>query len=113
MSALENLIDDATLSQVKSILQESFDETVDVFFKQSQIKITLLHKALSKNDIEQLKQVGHQIKSASANFGFMRLSKLCRDMEQEADKMNKTEISELLQEIETTFIETKTALSIR
>jgi len=113
MNTNDNLIDSEVFAQVMEILKETFPETVDVFFKQNQLKLALLHEALGKNDFQKLKDTGHQLKSSSANFGFTRLSNLCRELEKNSDNLSKNELSELIQKIETTFFDTKSALDNR
>ena len=59
-------------------------DLLDTFLVDSQRQIEEMHQSLATEDIKTLHRAAHSMKSSSATFGAMVLSRLCQQLEQSA-----------------------------
>lgn len=59
-------------------------DLIDTFLADSQRQIDEMHRSMAAGDIKTLHRAAHSMKSSSATFGAMRLSRLCQQLEQTA-----------------------------
>jgi HPt (histidine-containing phosphotransfer) domain-containing protein len=69
-----------------------------------------MHHALEQEDAAKVKRAAHTLKSGSADFGAMKLSEFCKELEM-LGKSGKIEgASQLIKQIETEYNRVKSAL---
>ena len=59
-------------------------DLLDTFLSDSQRQIDEMYRSLAAGDIKTLHRAAHSMKSSSATFGALPLSKLCQHLEQSA-----------------------------
>jgi HPt (histidine-containing phosphotransfer) domain-containing protein len=59
-------------------------DLIDTFLTDSQRQIDEMHRSMAAGDIKTLHRAAHSMKSSSATFGALALSKLCQRLEQSA-----------------------------
>ena len=59
-------------------------DLIDTFLTDSQRQIDEMHRSMATGDFKTLHRAAHSMKSSSATFGAMPLSKLCQRLEQSA-----------------------------
>jgi len=100
-------IDKKQIDLLKKIQQPGKPDVLERLFtsfqKSSREILQSLHRAAANNDIEILSQSAHSLKSSSANFGAMRLSDLCRELEFSVKENRVTNPVQSVQEIETEY----------
>ena len=56
-------------------------ELMETYFDDSPRLLAAMQEALSASNAEDLRRAAHSLKSSSANFGALRLSKKCKELE--------------------------------
>ena len=59
-------------------------DLIDTFLTDSQRQVEEMHRSMAAGDFKTLHRAAHSMKSSSATFGAMALSKLCQRLEQSA-----------------------------
>ena len=59
-------------------------DLLDTFLTDSQRQVEEMHQTLASGDFKTLHRAAHSMKSSSATFGALALSKLCQQLEQSA-----------------------------
>jgi len=74
-------LDEEVFSELKDLMADDFDVLVDTFLLDSVELMRQLTKAFVDHDGEAVKRVAHTLCGSSGNFGFVRFSALCKQME--------------------------------
>ncbi len=87
------------------------NELIDLFLDDASTRVESLLKAMQEEDLDELVQIAHALKSASANLGAMTLSVLCREIEQKArDGDEASAITPLVEQADSAFADARSAL---
>ncbi len=89
MSAVH--MDYSVLTTLRDVMEDEYLTLLDVFVKDSDLRMTLLRQALlaarigsAPLDFVELGLAAHSFKGSSSNMGAVHLSELCRQLEQQA-----------------------------
>jgi HPt (histidine-containing phosphotransfer) domain-containing protein len=80
----QNVIDPAAWAGLLESVGDDVDflaELITTYFDDSPRLLAAMQEALSAGRAEDLRRAAHSLKSSSANFGALRLSKKCRELE--------------------------------
>lgn len=82
----ESILDPATLDKLRELGRRTgkdiFRRLVEVFLEQSRERIDTLRNASRQGDHQGVHEAVHSLKGTSGNLGALRLSRLCRQVEQ-------------------------------
>jgi HPt (histidine-containing phosphotransfer) domain-containing protein len=85
---LGEAIDRNALKELADLQEEGepdiIEEVGGVFLTHAPAKIDAIAEAASKGDLKVLERAAHSLKSSSAYVGAMRLSAMCRELEEQA-----------------------------
>lgn len=87
-----------------------FVEVVDLFLTDAQARLRELERALASGDVKLLERTAHSLKSASANVGALRFSKLCLEIELRGRAERTDGVGELVGEAARLYAESRCAL---
>src|SRR5262245_23315943 len=79
--AATDVLDTATLEQLRAAMGSGFDELLSTFVEDSQELMSTLRRTLGRRDIDAFRRAAHSLKSNAASFGATTLSGLARDLE--------------------------------
>lgn len=99
------VIDMETYDSMKEMLEEAFDEVLNDFIEDSSSKVKLIRTKLSESDLDQLRDLSHQLKSSSGSFGIMVFSSACGVMEESIRNQDTSHLEEQVKQIESTLDE--------
>lgn len=74
-------VDEAALSELRSIMGEEFDLLVDVFVSDSAKRLDDIEQAIKDGNAESLRTTAHGFKGSALNISAARLTSLCRELE--------------------------------
>lgn len=89
-------LDEAVLGALQEVMEQEYPLLLDTFLSDSRVRLQQLHAA---SDVEALSQAAHSLKGSSSNMGAVQLAELCRQLEQQADRLSPEQIVQLLQAI--------------
>jgi CheY-like chemotaxis protein/HPt (histidine-containing phosphotransfer) domain-containing protein len=101
------------LSYLRGIVGEDthvLDELIDAFLCNTPGRLVELRQALLNEDAYMFEHLAHTIKGSSANMGALRMSALCRQLEQVGRSGQLDGVAEQLVQLETEYEQVKTAL---
>ena len=75
-------LDRVRLQAVHKMLEEEFSGVVRIFLEDAPRRIAHLHKAVGAGNYDTLRDVAHTLKGSATVLGVLRLSALCRKLEQ-------------------------------
>lgn len=101
------LLDGEFLETRREIVESLFLELIDVFYEEVPKMIECLKTCLAKKDLANLRLLGHKLNGMCLNVGAMHLSELGRKIEEENFSEPFSGITELIQEMEAVFLNTK------
>ena len=114
-SASAGPLDDATLDQVRALQQagapDFLTRVIDTFFGSAQALVDTLRQAAREEDAGTLRSASHQLKSSSASLGALRLSELCRRLEELGREGSTRGASDLVAMLAAEWEEAQTALA--
>ncbi|RMF21363.1 MAG: hybrid sensor histidine kinase/response regulator, partial [Cyanobacteria bacterium J083] len=70
------------LTEIVAGDQSLLTELIESYFTEGTTRIAAIKQAIEQNNPEQLTQAAHALKSASANVGAIKLSQMCRKLEE-------------------------------
>jgi HPt (histidine-containing phosphotransfer) domain-containing protein len=80
-----------------------FKETLDLFLNSSEVLLKSLRIAMDNHAIDEVRRIGHTLKSSSASFGAIRLAAQCAALEHAARDGRDDEIETLVRTVETEY----------
>lgn len=113
LAALETLFELDVLNELRDIYQDdtdAFEALVQDYRHEGTQAISTMQYAHRIGDANMLSQSAHRLRGSSANFGALRLSKLCGSLELQAQQRDHVGISEQLDAIQKLFGQIVTAL---
>jgi len=77
-------IDDDVVRPLKELLGDSFNELINDFLDSFPLKLKGLQTASNSDNVAEILQISHTLKSSSGSFGFTRLFKRLEHLELQA-----------------------------
>lgn len=112
----ESFVSLFSLSKLENIAQgdKAFvEEMVGVFIEQANLSIHQIKDAETQGDIDSIKKIAHRLKPAIDNLSIEPLRPLIREIEKDADVLNKKEkLSQKLELLVDTLVEVVTQLKV-
>ncbi len=90
---------------------EFLRELIETFFEDSPGQFQAMESALESGDAELFRRAAHSLKSNSASFGALELSKLCKSLEEIGKSGQLDSGKKLLAQAEAAYRETSAALA--
>jgi len=75
-----------TVNSMKEILDDELEDIFIEFKEEIPLYIDQLTTYLDQNNIQELMELSHSVKSSSGNLGFLKLSEICRIIEESLRK---------------------------
>lgn len=96
-------LDAQVLTELEQLLGDDFTELVDTFLKDSMQRIEELEGTIQSTVAEDVRYAAHSFKGSSLNLGALRLSELCRQLEEMAVQGRLYRSCECLEQIKAEF----------
>lgn len=77
-------LDVEALRELRAIMGDDFAKLLEAFAADSEMRIVAVQQAAAAADCEALRRAAHSFKGSSGNIGAIRLSDLCRQIEESA-----------------------------
>ncbi|NNM52994.1 MAG: Hpt domain-containing protein [Pseudomonadales bacterium] len=75
------VFDEMTISSLRDIMGEDFDDLLQTFMTDADVRMDSVRQAIDSGDAEALRKAAHSFKGSSVNVGARRLSEVCRMLE--------------------------------
>ncbi len=75
------LLDDATLAELREIMEDDFGDLVRTFLEDLPDQLTAIDSAVSQGAAEPLSRSAHRLKSGCGSIGATRLTEIARRLE--------------------------------
>ncbi len=105
-----DVLDMATVSTLRSILDSGLDELFQDFIKDTPADIEKLYQAAINKDITVLAQIAHYLKGSGGNIGAKAFADICYKLEQDANEGNLDKVEDLVLKIEQIYQQTCTMM---
>jgi HPt (histidine-containing phosphotransfer) domain-containing protein len=94
-------LDYSVLSALQEVMEDEYPTLLDVFLVDSDQRLSQLREAIEtpSPDLQELSLTAHSFKGSSSNMGALRLSDLCRELEERARQQQHTGLAELVGKI--------------
>ncbi|MGD9911645.1 Hpt domain-containing protein, partial [Methanothrix sp.] len=109
-AAIENVkgaLDPSALSKLRELQEAGEPDVVaelgEIFLSNAPSRIASMHEALKRNDPDTLHRAAHSMKSASANIGALRLSRICAEIEELVREARLDGVDEMLSALDEEF----------
>ena len=86
-------MDPKVVDALRDVMEGGFADLLDTFLSDSEERIGQLHNTREAGD---LTQVAHSFKGSSSNMGAVRLSELCRQLEERTRQQEVAGLDELI-----------------
>ncbi|MCH8530533.1 MAG: Hpt domain-containing protein [Saccharospirillum sp.] len=96
-------LDTQVLRELQQLLGDDFPDLVETFLKDSTQRIGELELTIESTVAEDVRYAAHSFKGSSLNLGAVRLSELCRQLEEMALHGRLYRSSECLEQIKVEF----------
>ena len=96
-------LDDAVLSALQDVMAEEFPLLLETFVGDSEERLRGLREALQHADAHALRHTAHSFKGSCGNMGALRLTTLCKQLEDLARHGNLGAAAPLVAEVESEF----------
>lgn len=96
-------LDDAVLSALQDVMAEEFPLLLETFIGDSEERLRGLREALAHADAHALRHTAHSFKGSCGNMGALRLTALCKQLEDLARHGNLGAATPLVAEVESEF----------
>jgi len=99
-------LDYSVLSALQDVMEDEYPTLLDVFLKDSELRLLQLRSAADDRnpDLQALSLTAHSFKGSSSNMGALRLSELCRQLEERARQQESSGLTELIGKIDTEYL---------
>lgn len=92
-------LDEATLNELEALLEDDFVDLIETFLADSQVRYEELTHTVTSKVAEDIRRAAHSFKGSSLNVGAVKLSSLCRELEDHAREGRTVYAKELLDNI--------------
>jgi CheY-like chemotaxis protein len=107
----EPALDRTQMEAMRNALGEDFDDLITTYLEGVEEMLRAIPRAWETSDLEELERQAHSIKSSSASVGAVILSKLAREMEEQARARELAEVPEQVAEMELEFQRVRQSLA--
>jgi len=104
-------IDQHQMSELKDIMEDDFQDLIDTYLQDAELKLSGIQQALDAGDGQKVGELAHSLKGASANICAQPLSELCATLEHQGKSNDLQSSPQLLQSIQSEYQSVKTALN--
>jgi|GEM_PF-424384 len=104
------ILNRAVLTELRGLLNEDFEQTLQTFFTDTEQCIKTLREASSQEQRELLVRQAHSLKGSSSNFGTMELTQLCAALQYQGTNLSPEELLKSVDDIMQAFERAKVAL---
>ncbi|WP_101759371.1 Hpt domain-containing protein [Oceanicoccus sp. KOV_DT_Chl] len=104
-------IDLEALKELQAVMGEEFSLLIDTFTSDSILRIEGIKAAVASADPEAIRRAAHSFKGSAGNMAAIRLTELCRSMEEIGFQGSSDGCAELLVSIEAEYEQVKTVLA--
>ncbi len=98
------------LSELKEVMGEEFTFLIEVFKTDSIVRISAIKEALASKDPDAVRRAAHSFKGSASNMGAIRLTNLCRKLEEIGGSGNINEAEVIAEEIVDAYSHVEKAL---
>ena len=96
-------IDPAAIANLRKLAEpgepDAAVELIDLFLRDTPVKIQDLQSAIARSDAPALKESAHGLKGSASNLGARRLARLCADLEKRSEAGGLAEAAELFAQV--------------
>lgn len=103
----DQIIDEAALAELRSIMGDDFQLLVDTFIADSEQRIVALQQAVDIADAELLRTAAHSFKGSSLNISAHKLTAFCKDLEDRGRESRLDGAAEVLLGVQKAYDEVK------
>jgi len=103
-------IDLNILKKLKQIMDDDFNELIEIFISDGQSQLKTLKAAIDSSAASDIRRIAHTLKGSSANLGLLTLSETCKTLEYNAAENIFDDANELFEKIKSEFEEAKLTL---
>lgn len=96
-------LDTQALMELQQLLGDDFPDLVETFLKDSAQRIDELELTIESTVAEDVRYAAHSFKGSSMNLGALRLSELCRQLEEMAHQGRLFRSTDCLEQIKVEF----------
>ena len=100
-----------TLAMLKEVMEDSFNELIEMYITDSQNRIKSLSEACAANDSESVRREAHSLKGSSGNIGASIMAELTKQVEDKGREETLEGVDELIVQIEEEYKELKVILT--
>ncbi|HEY6527853.1 MAG TPA: Hpt domain-containing protein [Cellvibrionaceae bacterium] len=109
------MVDEASLNteildELRELLAENFNELIDRYLSDSQLRFNLLQKAITELDFKAINYEAHGIKGSSRNMGANRLADLMGRLEASGHAQNAQNLLEVFADAKSEYARVITGL---
>lgn len=104
-------VDYSVLATLQEVMEDEYLTLIDVFLKDSDLRMALLRQTVrasqgggSSLDLVELGLAAHSFKGSSSNMGAVRLSELCRQLEDQARLQAVEGLEDLVRSIDSEYL---------
>ncbi|KPC33293.1 Hpt domain-containing protein [Pseudomonas syringae pv. cilantro] len=99
-------LDYSVLNALQEVMEDEYPTLLDVFLKDSEQRLQQLRLAVAACDLDlqELSLNAHSFKGSSSNMGALRLSDLCRELEEQARQQKPSGLAELVGKIDSEYL---------
>lgn len=108
------LLDPAVIAELRVATGDDdafIAELIESYLAEGQTNVDSISAAAAQNDLAVFTRVAHTLKSTSATVGAMRLSEVCRGLEEAARSGRAEGLSSAAERVQATWLETIAALA--
>lgn len=110
----DGILDPAVLQSLRDLAGEDdpdlLRELIDIYLEDAPLRLSEMARGMQLGDWKLLERAAHTLKSASANIGALRLSGICKELEQSARAQDRTTCETLFDRSSQHFPEVQLAL---
>jgi HPt (histidine-containing phosphotransfer) domain-containing protein len=103
VSDSEPALDHTQMESMRAALGEDFEDLITTYLQGVEEMLEVIPRAWEDSDLKELERQAHSIKSSSASVGAMVLSRLARNMEDQARAQELTGVDEQVEAMEREF----------
>ncbi|MGH1472224.1 MAG: Hpt domain-containing protein [Cellvibrionaceae bacterium] len=92
-----------TLTMLKDVMEDGFNELINMYVSDSQARIEALHTAYSAQDCDSVRREAHSLKGSSGNIGAGIMAELTKQVEQKGRDENLEGVEDLISQIEAEY----------
>lgn len=99
-STVTDHLDEATLTELEALLEDDFADLIETYLSDARVRYDVLAQTIASTVPDDIRQAAHSFKGSSLNIGAIRLSDLCKRVEDDARNGRTSSARDLLREIE-------------